>query len=673
MPPRKDYYLSVQIYIQMAFYHAIMNKEIEKFYLDGIDSEDFTEDFIREALVTGIRCDNPELVRKATGNMHFAGAFYGYSSPMEFAVKDKASVEVLRVLQSAGYSRQKHFDLNPFNGSPESICELIEEYAKRKDGLAEFVADIDYFFNVIKTDYSCYRIPYDVDVEDRYKPCFWNYLDGWLSRFIKLLAESKARKHVDSHFAKTIIANVELKESFDTIFTLFSAAFKDTDIVSQLNVAVSNDNEHAFYKILQRRPNLIQKVTCYPASNKKILSTILDAGILRPGTNKGFNAYISFISAEGETNKDILNTIVHSSYSTRTVKKGVTPLMYAVKNKDFPVELYRLLITYPDDVNIQDEDGQTALHYMAKTDYPECIESLLELGADPFITDNKGNNVLHTLAGNKEMLSIEILGDCVSLLPKKLLTMENCQGVTPVDLFFQKLTGSENLTCRKLSFNQFLNQYLASPDSLKGHILIGGADNETRFKLLSMVRQHIIKRLRVRKTIFGVIAERSEKTIVRHLEMLVDGILGTELQPNGKPRFYLIIINEIGDCQSEELSEQFETSLKRLSDKDNVLIVAATRLSSDDVITDAVKQAFPYRITALHSSDISSEVFLGIDDAAYISKDEVLIKGFEDSLLLSNLESEEKPSEKKDEDSIVIAQAERILNKHLAAFKELAK
>ena len=670
MPPRKDY-LSVQVYIQIAFYHAIMNKEIEKFYLDGIDSEDLTEDFIREALVTGIRCDNAELVRKTTGKMHFSGAFYGYSSPMEFAVKDKASVEVLRVLQSAGYSLQKHFDFNPFNGSPENIIELIEENTNGKDGLVEFAADVDYFFNVIKTDYSCYRIPYDVGAEDRYKPCFWNYLDDWLSRFIKLLAESKVRKLFDSHFAKSIICNEELEKSFDTMFVLFSAAFRVNDFVSYINAAVSNDNGHAFYKILQHRPDLIRRVACYPASNRKILSTILDAGILRPGTDNGFNAFISFIS-DGETDKDILNTIVHPSYSTRIIKGGMTPLMVAVKNKDFPVELYKLLVTTPDDANIQDEEGRTALHYIAKTDYPECIEYLLELRADPFITDNKGNNVLHILAENKEMLSIDILGECISLLPQKLLTMKNSKGVTPVDLFFQKLTGTDQEPYKELAFTDFLDQYLTSPESLKGNILIGGADNETRFKLLSIVRQHVIKRLRIRKIIFGVIAERSEKTIVRQLEMLADGILGAKLQPNGKPRFYLVIINEIGACQSEELSRRFESSLKRLKEKDNVLIVAATRLSSDDVITDAVKQAFPFRITSLHSSDISSEVFLGIDDAAYINKEEVIVKGFEDDVLLCNLKSDEKENKETD-DSIVLAEAERILEKHLAAFKELAK
>ena len=75
----------------------------------------------------------------------------------------------------------------------------------------------------------------------------------------------------------------------------------------------------------------------------------------------------------------------------------------------------------------------------------------------------------------------------------------------------------------------------------------------------------------------------------------------------------------------------------------------------------------------MQPSTLNSEIFIGKDYAAYIAKDEVLIKGFEDSLLLSNLESDEKASEKTDEDPIVLAEAERILAKHLVAFKEHAK
>ena len=105
-----------------------MNNEIEKFYLDRIESKKLTEDFIREALVTGIRCDNADLVRKAACKFHFHKCFYGYSSPLEFAIKEMASAEVIKTLIEAGYGLSKPYhDLTPFNGTSKELVELWME------------------------------------------------------------------------------------------------------------------------------------------------------------------------------------------------------------------------------------------------------------------------------------------------------------------------------------------------------------------------------------------------------------------------------------------------------------------------------------------------------------------------------------------------------------------
>ena len=646
-----------------------MNREIKKFYIERIE-ENQSEEFIREALVTGIRSDNAELTRKAADTLHhFSGKFYGCSSPLEFAIKEMASAGIIKVLVDAGYKLSKPcHDLTPFDGSPQKLVELwMETNEKTKsEALQTLVADIGYFFHVIRTDYSCYRIPYDIDSEDRYKPCFWNYLDEWMSDFIRLLVDEKSSEIINSYFVKSIIKNAELGKAFDTLFESFGQTFTQNDLIWYINTAVSSDNEHAFEKLIEYNQSLIKEVNCYPSSSKKILSVILDAGLLTPGTEEGFDAFIPRI-AYGQIEKDILTAIAHFSYTARTTEEGKTPLMYAIEDDDFPVELYKLLITSPSDVNIQDEDGQTALHYMAKTDYPECIEDLLELGADPFITDNKGNNVLHTLANNKEMLSLDILGECISLLPKKLLTMENSKGTTPITLFFQKLTGTEEEPYKKLSFNQFLEQHLVAPESLHGNILIGGSVNEMRQKILELVRDRVIRKIAERDIKFEFIAAPSEAT-VSLLEELADK--GNE---NSTSYLHLVVIDELYECQSPELGMRFEYAINHLAGNRNVLIIAASKYSSSDIITDIIQQTFPYRITSLQSSDLNSRIFIGEDYAAYISNDEVLIKGFEDSLLLSNLESDVKASEKTDEDSIVLAEAERILDKHLAAFKELTK
>lgn len=647
-----------------------MNNEIEKFYLDGIESKKLTEDFISEALVTGIRCDNADLVRKAACKFHFHKCFYGYSSPMELSIKEMASPEVIKTLVEAGYELSKPcHDLTPLNGTPKELVELWMKTKgiTKKEVLQLLATDIGYFFHVIRTNYSCYRIPYDIDSEDKFKPCFWNYLDKWMAEFIELLADENEPEIINSYFGRGIIENSKFRKAFDSLLRLFGQTFSNDDLIWYINIAVSHDNEYAFEKLIEYRPSLIKEVNCYPSSSKKILSAILEACLLVPGTEEGFDAFIPRI-AYGNIEKDILTAIACSSYTAHTSEEGKTPLMYAVENEDFPVELYKLLITSPSDVNIQDEDGQTSLHYMAKTDYPECIENLLELGADPFIRDNKGNNVLHTLADNKGMLSIDILGECVSLLPKKLLTMENNKGMTPITLFFQKLTGTEEEPYKKISFNQFLEQHLVAPESLYGNILIGGTVNEMRQKTLELVRGHVFRQLTERGIEYELIADKLPEETVSVLEKLAD-----EGNGNNASSLHLVIIDELYDCLSPELGRQFEYAIHQLDGNTDVLIIAATKFSSADIITDIIQHAFPYRITSIHSSDISSEIFIGEDYAAYITKDEVIIKGFGDNLLLCNLKSDEKANEITEEDSIALSEAERILDKHLAAFKELAK
>ena len=318
-----------------------MNREIEKFYLDGIDSNVLTDDFIREALVTGIRCDNADLVRKAAGRKLIHGNFYGYHPLLRFAIKEMASNEVIETLVKAGYELSKlFFDLTPFNGSPQELVDLWMETSGRtkEEALQLLAGDIGYFFHVIRTDYSCYRIPYDIDPEDRYKPCFWNYLDEWMNDFIKLLADENGSGIVTSHFCRGIIENAEFKKSFDTLFELFGKTFSTDDLTWFINIAVGHDNEYAFEKLVEYYPYLIKEVNCYPFSSKKILSVILDAGLLAPGTEEGFDAFIRRI-AYGQIEKDILTAIAHFSYTSRTTEEGKTSLMYAIEDDDFPVEL----------------------------------------------------------------------------------------------------------------------------------------------------------------------------------------------------------------------------------------------------------------------------------------------------------------------------------------------
>lgn len=75
-----------------------------------------------------------------------------------------------------------------------------------------------------------------------------------------------------------------------------------------------------------------------------------------------------------------------------------TLLHMVVRNRVFSRKAIRALVAYGLDVNARDVRGQTPLHVAAECSNVEAMYVLLELDADPCITDNVGNTFLHLFA-----------------------------------------------------------------------------------------------------------------------------------------------------------------------------------------------------------------------------------------------------------------------------------
>jgi hypothetical protein len=78
---------------------------------------------------------------------------------------------------------------------------------------------------------------------------------------------------------------------------------------------------------------------------------------------------------------------------------GTTPLICLCKSEDLPnIEMIDLLLTNNADLNWQDEDGYTALHWAVDREYLEVVERLLESeDICVNITSMEGHNALHFL------------------------------------------------------------------------------------------------------------------------------------------------------------------------------------------------------------------------------------------------------------------------------------
>ncbi|XP_012271308.1 nuclear factor NF-kappa-B p100 subunit isoform X2 [Orussus abietinus] len=105
------------------------------------------------------------------------------------------------------------------------------------------------------------------------------------------------------------------------------------------------------------------------------------------------------------------------SLLTQRTKYGDSPLHWALRMEQYYVVQYILLILgsdpdYKHIVNIQNSSGKTPLHYAVLQNQPQITNTLLELGADANICDDRGSSALHSA------VKLPNAGKCVkALLP----------------------------------------------------------------------------------------------------------------------------------------------------------------------------------------------------------------------------------------------------------------
>jgi ankyrin repeat protein len=81
------------------------------------------------------------------------------------------------------------------------------------------------------------------------------------------------------------------------------------------------------------------------------------------------------------------------------------------------------------DVNMQDAEGRTPLHYAAAHDNTRIAQALVDAGADLEVTDTKNNTALHYACGYGRLDVVDIL-----LRGGANVSAENGTGKKPIDL-----------------------------------------------------------------------------------------------------------------------------------------------------------------------------------------------------------------------------------------------
>ena len=149
----------------------------------------------------------------------------------------------------------------------------------------------------------------------------------------------------------------------------------------------------------------------------------------------------------------------HTINVNATNNKGRTPLIEAYMDRSCPSEIVQALFKAVSDANTQDIDGKTACHYAAENKLD--LMPLLKFGADPNLSDNMGNTVLHVAAskghfsGVRDLLKVSWTSisirvgvnptNCTSVSAKISLNAKNIKEQTPLILACMSRHHSEDI------------------------------------------------------------------------------------------------------------------------------------------------------------------------------------------------------------------------------------
>ena len=431
-----------------------MNRGIAEYYHQKIKEGKLSTSELKEVIYTAIRTEDVPLLKLALSKLPPDEDKWDEDAfPMVFALREMASCDIIRVLVEHGYKLPYLPDLLPWNGSPEEILSLmLKDTEKDKEEVFSYlVYSVCYYLEVMKADYSGFRVPFSLASENIYKPSFFAYLDNWLSGFAVFLKNESVNYNYNGKDIGLLIARIaqypELVGALKTFID--SPLFDRSNTGWYLKIAVLSDNEAGFDVLAEiTDEDDFKEIKHYPKHNVNLLNKLFERNVLIPGTDEGYEAFDSFISFmekvdEGE--EDVLKAIMHPSYGAKRDEFGRTILIKAIQNRHFEPYLYPVLVTSPEKLNARDNEGKTALYYLAKSGYPECLEILTRMGAIPFCIDEKGDNVLHVLISGYRMNTIYDLEYCMGFLPKNLMTMRNAEGKTPLDIFRARLCESQNV------------------------------------------------------------------------------------------------------------------------------------------------------------------------------------------------------------------------------------
>ncbi len=219
---------------------------------------------------------------------------------------------------------------------------------------------------------------------------------------IKILSESVNFLDVSEHLKEVIIQYDLIK-----LFKNFETHYQDKDYF--LYIAIKNKAKKISFFLIGRMDTFQDKLLFLAIATDQLdmIKLLHNKGISLESRGKYGDKPI--IYAFEKDRKEIAQFFIDQNIDLDTVdKKGNTVLILSILNKwDMQAkELIDLPIT---DVNKQNDEGSTALHYTLKQKNIVLVSMLLKMGADDKIKNNKGATPLYYYVNTTDRIDIKII------------------------------------------------------------------------------------------------------------------------------------------------------------------------------------------------------------------------------------------------------------------------
>ena len=129
-------------------------------------------------------------------------------------------------------------------------------------------------------------------------------------------------------------------------------------------------------------------------------------GKAKADMNASNAAYTPLIYAVGQQNKDIVQALLDAGADPNAkTSSGQTPVQQALDNK----EIFGMLLNAKADPNSSTSYGTTVLIEAVQNSNLDAINSLLEAGANPSLTDTRGSTPISVAENNFKSDIVELL------------------------------------------------------------------------------------------------------------------------------------------------------------------------------------------------------------------------------------------------------------------------